>query len=160
MELQEHYNPLSYQIPEILPRQLNWMGRKIEKIRALEAKGTIYKIIVKIMIVLSSLIMIYSLIGLPIFLLAFKEYIIQENHEGNLQYIELLKQSSTEQINHAFINGRTAPLDHEKFDLSKDAREDMIRDLDILSPNSITDKELIRVAAITYDNYRPRYNLT
>jgi len=60
------------------PRSLNWLGRTVEWIRHAESRGVFRKVLIYTLAFFTSILLCLSLVGLPLFVLGFKEYMIQK----------------------------------------------------------------------------------
>jgi hypothetical protein len=155
-------NDRAPELPELEPRNPNWMGKIVQTIRSFEHSGIIQKVFIYTITLFVSLFLVTSIIFSPLFIYGFKEYIRQSERSAfDKRYLHLLN-IATEHGKHRFLTGRLAPLDNVRISLGWGARKQMIRDLE-LSPDEagkMKDIDLVRCVAIKYDNYIKRYNIT
>ena len=138
------------------------MGRIVSFIRAQDASNVIYRIFIQALAILISFALCLSIIGTPLLLYGFKEYIVQmERARFDHLYVEL-HSVCTEHAKHQFLKGRLGPLDEIDVKLRSSTRQQMIRDLKIKPEKGKKkdDIELLRMAAVKYADFFVRYHLT
>lgn len=140
-------------------RTLNYLGRFVLWVRKAESRPLIFKVLTHALVFFLSLVLIFSAIGLPLFILGHREFVKQnEDVHFRIQF-KKFKKIATEHSRHEFILGRTLPLQHLEINLSKKTRQEMKKALDI-KENSIKDSDLLLCAAGKYDDYITRFRLT
>ena len=148
-------------LPEFEPKELTWKGKVIRWIRDSREEGCIFRTTVLALSIFISILLITSIFFSPIFISGFREFVRQEECAKHKGWREKVLKAATEHSLHQFRRGRIEPLTDHKFTLRSSTRNHITYDLDITAEQAKqkTDLELLRMAAIKFDNFFERYKL-
>ena len=147
-------------LPEMKPRQLNWMGRLIEWIRLSEDQSWFPHSIVSTIAIFVSGLLLFSVVLSPLFVYGFKEFIRQQERARYNKNFAKLVDIAADNNRVQFLRGRLDPLSKLDISLTYSARSQIIKDLELTRQDAKekTDQELLLAAALKFDNYIERYH--
>ncbi len=149
-------------LPKMNPRDLNWMGRFVDRIRDAENYGSFYRVYVYALTIFTSMLMVISIVLSPLFIYGFKEYIRQCERARFDKEFDSLHQMATEHGRQLFNQGRIAPLKTIDISLSGSQRDQMIKKLGLEKAEAQNHKDidLLQMVACKDDDYLSPYGLT
>lgn len=153
--------PFALNLPAVPQQPLSPFGKAVEWIRSFEDRGIIARVSMYVVLIFTSWLLICSVVGLPLFILAHREFVCQRERNRYGAYCQKLLQTAKENNRIMFINARQAPLDHINLCLSYRVREQAIKDLGLKRDEAVkmTDGDIIRRMADQFDDYLARCGL-
>lgn len=146
-------------LPELPSRKLSWLGRLVQWIRLSETRGIAVKVIAHTITFFGSFLLLCSIVGAPLFILGFKEFIEQTERAFFQEKREKLIEVGTVRCEQEFLRGRVFPLDYTTVELGQDRIKQIRFDLEIKPHEVFSNQELLQRAAVKYENYLDRYLL-
>lgn len=145
-----------------MTRKLGLVGHIVLWIRTTEAQGIIFKILIHTFLLFVSIAMILSLVGIPFWAFAFKEFIIQNKESEDRQFFQRLFKSATEWGSSEFNRGRFHPISALQVgDLSYTTKNKIFRAFNIkpADQKKFTNHQLVCMAATFCNDFLRRFNL-
>ncbi len=144
----------------IRPRDLNWIGRMVYWVRSAEDHSPIYRATIAALAIFSSIVMLASIIGIPLFLACFKEHIRQQQRSVYDAQFQKLTEQAKDNNRHQFSLGihRSIP---ENISLPVRVRDRIIQELKIPEEQAIEmkDLELAKSAAHLHPDWITHYGM-
>jgi len=144
-------------LPDAEKQMTGTIGKSLEWIQDVARKGVVYEVAVQITALVLSTFLIWSLVGIPLFLIGFYEFTylreqtFYHNAYGRLQTI------AKEQQNQKFLEGRIAPLTNAKVHLGWNIRRQIYADYPMIQKKQ--DNLLLATPAADRDNFLEKYGL-
>lgn len=148
-------------LPNLEVRKLGMMGKVIRWIRDSRQEGFIYRITVLTLSILTSMVLLGSIVLSPIFIWGYKEFMIQEQDDFFHPWKKNIRDCAMEHVKFQYMHGRIAPLDACKISLSRATKKRIVHDLELSEEitKQISNRDLLKLASLKYDNYLERYDL-
>lgn len=155
----KHFTPNLEPLP---PRQVNWIGRVVHWVHAADNYNVIYRSSIVAFAIFASIAMIVSVVGIPLFILCYKEFIRQEQRLiYDAQFKKFMKQA-TDQNRHWYLQGLWGPINESgKITITPQLREKLVHELQIPpgEASGKSDIQLLKEAACLHPDWVTEYNL-
>jgi len=152
-----YYTPPEYFLK---PRKETYMGRVVTWIRSSEKQSAFPRAIFHTLVFFASLALLLSLVGIPIFLYGYREYLIQEDRSGFSKIAKTAHNAWTDYANYVRVERRRKLLDHiHDITLTGKTRRQIIQDFEIPEGDTPKDVDLVKIAANARDDFLPCYHL-
>lgn len=142
------------------PRELSWIGRTVRWVHAAENYNVIYRASVTALAIFASIAMIASIIGIPLFILFFKEHIRQEQRMIFDARFNSLVDRAIDQNRHWYLRGLWAALNEtRKISVTEKLRNKLIHELHISEETAMkkSNIQLLREAAVLHPDWITEY---
>lgn len=154
---QEIYRTISYHLK---PRELNFVGHIVRWVRTAKEHSLVYRVCVEALAIFASIALIASIIGIPFFLICYRELIRQQDREVLEHVVQGMVQKFTEQINIAFLQGRVLLFqDATRIEITPRARAVMVAALNLSGEmeSNMSDLDVLRSTVVKYEDSITRF---